>query len=88
VTSNVAPRLCAEFQAATLAGEYDKALLLQDKLMPLHKALFLEPNPSGPKYALAKLGKMQNALRSPMVQVEAHTADRIDQAMRHAGLVN
>ncbi len=88
VTSNVAPRLCAEFQAATLAGEYNKALLLQDKLMPLHKALFLEPNPSGPKYALAKLGKMQNALRSPMVQVEAHTADRIDQAMRHAGLVN
>ena len=88
VTSNVAPRLCAEFQAATLAGDYDKALLLQDKLMPLHKALFLEPNPSGPKYALAKLGKMQNALRSPMVQVEAHTADRIDQAMRHAGLVN
>ncbi len=88
VTSNVAPRLCAEFQAATLAGEYDKALLLQDKLMPLHKALFLEPNPSGPKYALAKLGKMHNALRSPMVQVEAHTADRIDQAMRHAGLVN
>jgi 4-hydroxy-tetrahydrodipicolinate synthase len=88
VTSNVAPRLCAEFQAATLAGEYNKALSLQDKLMPLHKALFLEPNPGGPKYALAKLGKMQNALRSPMVGIEAHTAERIDQAMRHAGLVN
>ncbi len=56
--------------------------------MPLHKALFIEPNPSGPKYALSKLGKMQNALRSPMVQIEAATAARLDQAMRHAGLVN
>lgn len=88
VTSNVAPRLCAEFQAATLSGDYAKALEIQDKLMPLHKALFIEPNPSGPKYALSKLGKMHNALRSPMVQIEAATAARLDQAMRHAGLVN
>ncbi|MGH6859203.1 MAG: dihydrodipicolinate synthase family protein, partial [Phyllobacterium sp.] len=76
------------FQTATLSGDYAKALEIQDKLMPLHKALFIEPNPSGPKYALGKLGKMQPALRSPMVSVEAATAARIDQAMRHAGLVN
>lgn len=88
VTSNVAPRLCAEFQAATLAGDYGKAVELQDRLLPLHKALFLEPNPSGPKYALAKLGKIKNALRWPLVAVEAATAERIDRAMQHAGLIN
>ncbi|MBA8901218.1 MULTISPECIES: 4-hydroxy-tetrahydrodipicolinate synthase [unclassified Phyllobacterium] len=88
VTSNIAPRLCAEFQAATLRGDYPAALAIQDRLMPLHKALFIEPNPTGPKYALAKLGKMNNSLRSPLVPIEAATAERIDQAMKHAGLIN
>lgn len=88
VTSNVAPRLCAEFQEACLAGDYAAALALQDRLMPLHKALFLEPNPSGPKYALWRLGKVQNALRSPLLTIEQATADKIDQAMKHAGLIN
>ncbi|MGH6762836.1 MAG: 4-hydroxy-tetrahydrodipicolinate synthase [Phyllobacterium sp.] len=88
VTSNVAPRLCSEFQAATLAGDYAKALEIQDRLMPLHKALFLEPNPSGPKYALSRLGKIENIVRSPMVTIEAETAARIDSAMKHAGLIN
>ena len=88
VTSNVAPRLCSEFQAATLAGDYAKALEIQDRLMPLHKALFIEPNPSGPKYALSRLGKIQNVVRSPMVTIEPETAARIDSAMKHAGLIN
>src|SRR6201985_1436911 len=57
VTSNVAPRLCAEFQSACLKGDYAGALALQDKLMPLHTALFLETNPAPAKYALAVLGK-------------------------------
>lgn len=88
VTSNIAPRLCAEFQQACLSGDYVKALEYQDRLMPLHKALFIEPNPAGPKYALARLGKIENTVRLPMVQIEAATAQRIDLAMKHAGLIN
>ena len=55
VTANVAPRLCAEFQDATLAGDYAKALAYQDKLMPLHKAIFMEPGVCGAKYALNRI---------------------------------
>ncbi|RWE69731.1 4-hydroxy-tetrahydrodipicolinate synthase [Mesorhizobium sp.] len=88
VTANVAPRLCAEFQEATLSGENAKALDLQDRLLPLHKAIFLEPGVSGAKYALSKLGKVENVLRSPLVAVEQSTAEKIDVAMKHAGLIN
>ena len=88
VTANVAPRLCAEFQKATLSGDFARALEIQDRLMPLHKALFLEPNPGGPKYALSRLGKMENSLRSPLVSVEKATEEAIDAALRHAGLLN
>ena len=88
VTSNVAPRLCSEFQEACLAGDYARALTYQDRLMPLHRALFVEPNPAGAKYALSRLGRIENALRSPMVTIEAETAGRIDAAMKHAGLIN
>ena len=88
VTANVAPRLCAEFQDATLAGDRDKAIELQDRLMPLHKAIFIEPGVSGAKYALSRLGRVENVVRSPLVEVEAATAARIDAAMQHAGLVN
>ena len=88
VTSNVAPRLCAEFQAASLAGDKGRALELQDRLMPLHKALFIEPGVSGAKYALSRLGKVENVVRSPLMTVEAATAERIDAALIHAGLLN
>lgn len=88
VTSNVAPRLCAEFQEASLSGDRDRAIELQDRLMPLHRALFIEPNPAGPKYALSRLGRLENVVRSPMVTIEAETAARIDAAMKHAGLIN
>lgn len=89
VTSNVAPRLCAEFQAASVnGGDRARAIELQDRLMPLHKALFIEPNPAGAKYALSRLGKMEVTVRSPMVDVEPATAAQIDAAMRHAGLIN
>ena len=56
--------------------------------MPLHSALFVEPNPAGAKYALSRLGRIENMLRSPMVPIEAATAERIDAAMKHAGLTN
>ncbi|MCC6203435.1 MAG: 4-hydroxy-tetrahydrodipicolinate synthase [Hyphomicrobiales bacterium] len=88
VTSNVAPRLCAEFQAATLANDRDRALELQDRLMPLHKAIFIEPGLAGSKYALSKLGKVENNVRLPLTTVEASTAEKIDAAMKHAGLIN
>ncbi|RJG45827.1 MULTISPECIES: 4-hydroxy-tetrahydrodipicolinate synthase [unclassified Mesorhizobium] len=88
VTSNVAPRLCAEFQEATLNGDKERAIELQDRLMPLHKAIFIEPGVSGAKYALSRLGKMENVLRSPLVTVEDATAEKIEAAMKHAGLLN
>jgi 4-hydroxy-tetrahydrodipicolinate synthase len=88
VTANVAPRLCAEFQEAALNGNKEKAIELQDRLMPLHKALFIEPGVSGTKYALSRLGRIENIVRSPLVTIEPETAERIDAAMKHAGLIN
>jgi 4-hydroxy-tetrahydrodipicolinate synthase len=88
VTSNVAPRLCADMQAACLRGDYATALEVQDRLVPLHSALFLEPNPTGPKYALSVLGRMSAEVRLPMVPVSAPVQDAIRSAMTHAGLTN
>ncbi|NMN70109.1 4-hydroxy-tetrahydrodipicolinate synthase [Rhizobium sp. 57MFTsu3.2] len=89
VTANVAPRLCAEFQAATLAGDYAKALEYQDRLMPLHKAIFMEPGLCGAKCGLSKLGRMSRNVRSPLIStLEPATEAAIDAAMRHAGLLN
>jgi 4-hydroxy-tetrahydrodipicolinate synthase len=88
VTANVAPRLCAEFQDACLRGDYATALKLQDKLMPLHMALFLETNPAPAKYALSVLGKCTDAVRLPMVRLAEKTKAAVREAMVHAGLVN
>src|SRR5260221_11028547 len=66
VTSNVAPRPCAELQDACLKGDYRTALKLQDKLMPLHTALFLETNPAPAKYALSGLGKYADTVPLPL----------------------
>jgi 4-hydroxy-tetrahydrodipicolinate synthase len=89
VTANVAPRLCAEFQAATLAGDYAKALEYQDRLMPLHKAIFMEPGLCGAKYALNRTRGMNRTVRLPlMATLEASTEAAIDAALKHAGLVN
>ncbi len=88
VTSNIAPRLCAEFQQATLAGDYAKALTLQDRLMPLHRALFIEPSPGGAKFALSLLGKCSNELRLPLTPVSPTAEDAVRDAMQHAGILN
>jgi 4-hydroxy-tetrahydrodipicolinate synthase len=88
VTSNVAPRLCAEFQSACLKGDYAGALAFQDKLMPLHTALFLETNPAPAKYALSILGKCEETVRLPMVPVTETTKSAVRSAMVHAGLIN
>ncbi|MDP3341646.1 4-hydroxy-tetrahydrodipicolinate synthase [Frigidibacter sp.] len=87
VTANVAPRLCAEFQAATLAGDYALALEYQDRLMPLHEAIFIEPGLVGAKYALSKLGLCSEEVRLPLTGLLDATRARIDAAMRHAGLI-
>ena len=88
VTSNVAPRLCAEFQDACLKGNFGTALKLHDKLMPLHTALFIETNPAPAKYALAVLGKCTETVRLPMVPVAEKTKVAVREAMVHAGLIN
>ena len=88
VTANVAPRLCAEFQGACLKGDFAAALKLQDKLMPLHNALFIETNPAPAKYALSVLGKCDDTVRLPMVPVSEKTRAAVRDAMVHAGLIN
>lgn len=88
VTANVAPRLCAEFQEATLAGNYELALEYQDRLMPLHKAVFTEPGLAGAKYGLSRLGMCEEEVRLPLQNVSAETQALMDDAMRHAGLIN
>ncbi len=88
VVANIAPRLSAEFQQAMLSGDYARALTYQDRLMPLHRAAFAEPNPGPTKYALSLLGKCSEDMRSPMVPIEEPARARMRDAMRHAGLLN
>ena len=88
VTANVAPRLCAEFQEATLAGDYARALDYQDRLMPLHEAIFLEPGVAGAKYALSLLGRCSEEVRSPLLLPTEPVRGAIRAAMVHAGLLN
>ena len=88
VTANVAPALCAEFQAATLAGDYARALTLQDRLMPLHEAIFREPGLAGAKYGLSLLGRCGNEVRLPLTTVTPSVEAEMRAAMEHAGLLN
>jgi 4-hydroxy-tetrahydrodipicolinate synthase len=88
VTSNVAPRLCSEFQAACLKGDFAAALKLHDKLTPLHINLFVETSPAPIKYALSLIGKGSNTLRLPMVPATENAQAAVRQAMVHAGLIN
>ena len=87
VTANVAPRLCAEFQEATLRGDYALALEYQDRLMPLHEAIFLEPGLAGAKYGLSLLGLCSEEVRLPLVGLTDGTKARIKAAMEFAGLL-
>ncbi|MEO8531414.1 MAG: 4-hydroxy-tetrahydrodipicolinate synthase [Deltaproteobacteria bacterium] len=87
VTANVAPKLCAEFQQATLKGDYATALVYQDRLMPLHDAIFLEPGLCGAKYGLSLLGLCSDEVRLPLVSLTDTTKAAIKAAMVHAGLL-
>jgi 4-hydroxy-tetrahydrodipicolinate synthase len=86
--SNVAPRAFAEVQNACLRGDFAAALKVNDQLTPLYAALFVDPNPAGPKYALSLLGKVVNELRLPMVPASEAARSAITAAMKHAGLLS
>ena len=87
VTANVAPALCAEFQLACLAGNFRLALQLQDRLMPLHDALFVESNPGPVKYAASKLGLCTSETRLPLAPLASASRKRVDDALLAVGLV-
>lgn len=88
VTANVAPRLCAEFQAATLAGDLEKARELNDRLLPLHGALFTDASPGPVKYAMARvMNGFPEEVRLPLVRASAASRSAVDAALEIAGLI-
>lgn len=88
VTANVAPGLCAQLQDRSLANEYEAALKVQDRLIPLHDAIFFEPGVNGAKCGLSLLGRCEETTRSPLLPVTEPTRQAIKKAMVHAGLLN
>ncbi|MDB5511287.1 MAG: dihydrodipicolinate synthase [Enterovirga sp.] len=88
VVSNVAPRLCADLHETSLAGDYGAALTVQDRLVPLHDAIFIEPGLAGAKCGLALLGRGTEEIRLPLLPVTPGTRSAIQAAMVHAGLLN
>lgn len=88
VTANVAPALCSQFQAACLDGRWADALVLQDRLFPLHSALFSDASPGPVKYALAKvMHGVSSELRMPMTPPSEASRRAVDGALAHAGLI-
>jgi 4-hydroxy-tetrahydrodipicolinate synthase len=88
VTANVAPRLCADFQEACLAGDWGRALVLQDRLYPLHAALFTDASPGPVKYAVSKVRPdFPAGLRLPMTPASEGSRRAVDAALEHAGLI-
>ena len=87
VTANVAPALCADMQSACAAGEWAEAMAIQDRLLPLHMALFREPSPAGVKYAVSLLGRCSPGCRLPITRLAAETRTEISAAMTNLGLI-
>lgn len=88
VTANVAPRLCAEFQAACTKGDYKSARELHERLMPLHDTLFCETSPSPVKYAASLLGRCEETCRLPLAPLSESSKARVRAAMTKVGLLN
>jgi 4-hydroxy-tetrahydrodipicolinate synthase len=88
VTSNIAPRLCAQMHRAWREGRVCEAMAIQDRLLPVHDALFSETSPGPVKYAASLLGRGTAHCRLPLAPVSAATAARVEAAMRGAGLLN
>ena len=87
VTANVAPKLLSQVQEACLAGDFARALEVQDKLMPLHKAIFTEPGLVGAKYAMSRLGLCSDEVRLPLTCLSDETKALVDAALVHSGLL-
>lgn len=88
VSANVAPKLCSEFQKATREGDWDAALKLQDRLYPLHAALFSDASPAPTKYALSRVRPgFPTDLRLPLVEASDASKRVVDKALEHAGLI-
>jgi 4-hydroxy-tetrahydrodipicolinate synthase len=87
VTANVAPKLMHEMCAAALAGEVEKAREINYRLLGLHRNLFVEANPIPVKWAVARMGKMKNALRLPLTPLSAAAQPAVENAMRQAGVI-
>jgi 4-hydroxy-tetrahydrodipicolinate synthase len=88
VTANVAPKLCSDFQKATRERRWDDALKLQDRLYPLHSALFTDASPAPTKYALTRLrNNFPGELRLPLVEASDSSKRAVDAALEHAGLI-
>ena len=88
VTANVAPRLCSDFQKAMKDGRWDEAMKLQDRLYPLHTALFTDASPAPTKYALTKVRPgFPQELRLPLVEASDASKRAVDAALGHAGLI-
>ena len=88
VTSNVAPRPCADLHEAWQRGDLETVNRVNDRLMPLHRALFVESSPAPVKYAASLLGLCENRVRLPLVRVRPDTEIQVRDAMSHAGLIN
>jgi 4-hydroxy-tetrahydrodipicolinate synthase len=86
VTANVAPKLCAQFLDVCMQGAFETALAFQDKLMPLHDAMFVESSPAPAKYAASVLGLCTDEVRLPIVAASEPARARIREAMKHAGI--
>lgn len=86
VSSNVAPRACAEVQNLTLAGKYKEAFALHENFVPLHSAMFCETSPAPVKYAASLLGKCSTEVRLPLVPASEQARVRVQEAMRKAGI--
>ena len=87
VTSNIAPKLCSDFHSLCMDKNFYEASLINDKLMPLHRALFLESSPGPVKYAASKLDLCSEEVRLPVTKINNDTKKIIDNALRHASLI-
>ena len=88
VTSNIAPQLCSEFQNLCMDKKFYEASIINDQLMPLHRALFLESSPGPVKYAASVLGLCSEEVRLPVTTISKETKESIDSALRHASLID
>ncbi len=88
VTANVAPRLCSEMHVAWQAGRIDEAIAIQDRMVPLHDALFTETSPGPVKFAASLLGLTSSHCRLPLAPIATETRERVRAAMTEAGLLN